>query len=356
MIKMKKVKITPILITVALAGIVAWKLAENKRTIDRNTELSSTVNTVIPVTVEKPRYSNIDRQFSVNGRIVPGNEVMLFSKTTAVVQEKYRKAGDAVLKGTVIAQLENSVIQENLRIAEVDYAKAGKDVERFERLASAGAATARELEEAQIALRNTEGRIAELKDLLANTTITSPVNGIIDRDFFEEGTLLSAGSQVAAVVDDRRLKMELNVTEKERLRLKKGDNAIVTTDVYPGKTFTGTVAVIAPKGNDLYSYPVELSLDDTRVLKAGMYATAVFGANESGMQSIVINRKALVGGMKDSHVFVVRDSKAYKIPVQTGQADVDCVEIVEGLSVDDVIVITGQINLKEGLEVSVLNH
>ncbi|MDR1343058.1 MAG: hypothetical protein LBK18_07395, partial [Prevotellaceae bacterium] len=64
-------KITPILITAALAGLVAWKLVENRQTIDRNAELSSTVNTVIPVTVEKPRYSNIDRRFSVNGRIVP---------------------------------------------------------------------------------------------------------------------------------------------------------------------------------------------------------------------------------------------------------------------------------------------
>jgi hypothetical protein len=41
-------KITPILITVALTGLVAWKLVENKRTIDRNAELSSTVNTVYP--------------------------------------------------------------------------------------------------------------------------------------------------------------------------------------------------------------------------------------------------------------------------------------------------------------------
>lgn len=43
-----KVKITPILITAVLAGIVAWKLVENKRTIDRNTELFSTGSTVIP--------------------------------------------------------------------------------------------------------------------------------------------------------------------------------------------------------------------------------------------------------------------------------------------------------------------
>ncbi|MDR1129871.1 MAG: hypothetical protein LBK96_02695 [Prevotellaceae bacterium] len=98
-----------------------------------------------------------------------------------------------------------------------------------------------------------------------------------------------------------------------------------------------------------------MKAQDNQDLKAGMYATAVFGANENDAQSIVINRKALVGGMKDPHVFIVRDSRAYKIPVQTGQADADYVEIIEGISVDDVIVITGQINLKEGSEVSVLN-
>jgi RND family efflux transporter MFP subunit len=354
-------KITPVLIAAVLAGLVAWKLVENKRTIDRNAELSSTVNTVIPVTVEKPRYSSIDRRFSVNGRIVPNNEVMLCSKTTAVVLEKRRKAGDAVRRGTVIAQLENSVIRENLRAAEMDCVKAHKDVERFERLAAAGAVTMRELEDVQIVLRNAESRITELQDQLSNTTIVAPADGIIDRDFFEEGTLLSAGSQVAALVDDRSLKMELSVTEKELLCLKKGDRGVVTTDVYPGKTFMGTVAVIAPKGNNLYSYPVELSLDNVvgtknfSPLHPGMYATAVFGANANPQPSVVISRKAIVGSMKDPQVFVVRNNRAYKISVQTGQIDAEYVEIIEGISADDVIVITGQINLKDGSEVSVLN-
>jgi multidrug resistance efflux pump len=88
---------------------------------------------------------------------------MLLSKTTAIVLEKRRKAGDAVIRGTVIARLENSIIRENLHVAEMDCAKARKDVERFERLAAAGAVTTHELEDVQIVLRNVESRIAELK-------------------------------------------------------------------------------------------------------------------------------------------------------------------------------------------------
>jgi RND family efflux transporter MFP subunit len=229
-----------------------------------------------------------------------------------------------------------------------------RDVERYQKLAASGAVTIREPEETQIILRNIESRISELKYQLVNTTIAAPVTGIIDKDFFKEGTFLTIGSQVAALVDDRSLKMELNVTEKEMLRLRKGDKAIITNDVYSEKTFVGVVSVIAPKGNDLYSYSVELALDNTKDLKPGMYATATFGTDKSNKKSFILRWKAIVGGIKDPYVLVVRDNKAYKISVQIGQVNSNFTEIVKGVSNDDMLVITGQINLKNGSEVSVI--
>lgn len=349
-----KTKVISIVIAIAIAGLIAWKLSANKHTIDRNAEQSLVVNTVVPVTVEKPRYARIDRRFGVNGQIVPGNEVTVLSQASAVVLKKYKKAGDAVNKGTVIARLENGVIRENLRIAETDLAKAQKDVERFQKLASAGAVTVRELEETQITLRSTESRISELKEQLANTTIVSPAAGVIDKDYFEEGTLLTVGSPVADIVDDKVLKMKIRVTENEILKLHKGDKALITSDIYPGKTFTGAIEVIAPKGNDTYSYAVELKLDRHVELKPGMYATATFNTNESGEKAIVINRKAIAGGMKDPYVFVVRDSRVCKVSVQLGKVNHEEAEITQGISADDDVVVSGQINLKEGSEVSII--
>jgi RND family efflux transporter MFP subunit len=349
-----KTKITPVLITIAIVGFVVWKLVENKQTIDRNAELSLIVNTVVPVKVEKPQYASIDQQFSVNGQIVSGNEVGILSKTTAVVLKKYKKAGDAVGKGIVIAQLENNVICENLRNTEIDFAKAQKDVERYRNLAASGAVTTLELEEKQINLRSIENRIAELKDQLANTAIVSPVSGVINKDFFEEGMLLTAGSKVADIVDNKYLKMKVNVTEKEMLKLKKGEKALITTDIYADKTFFGTIDVIAPKGNDLYNYAVELKLDNNDDIKSGMYATVIFDRSGNNAKSIVVNRKAIVGGMKNPSVFVIRDNKACKVSVQLGQVNNDIIEITQGLSMDDIVVISGQINLKDGSEVSIL--
>ena len=351
---MKSKLITPIILTVAIVVFTAWKLMENKQVLDQRAEMSSYVNTVIPVTVETPQNIALDRKFSVNGRIDAKNELTIYSKAHAVVLKKHKKAGDAVSKGSIIAQLENAVIKENLRLAEQDFAKAQKDVTRFRNLASVEAVTLRELEEAQIALRGVESRIAELKDQLSNTTIVSPVSGIIDKDYFEEGTLLSIGSNVVDIVNDKALKMYVNLTEKERLMLKKDEKVTIITDVYPGNTFTGIIDAISPKSNDLYYYSVELTLNNDQ-LTPGMYATAIFSNGESNKNVPVISRKTIVGGLKAPHVFVVRDNKAYKIPVQVGLSDNEYIEITEGISMNDILVKSGQINLVDGIEVSILN-
>ncbi|MDR2039736.1 MAG: efflux RND transporter periplasmic adaptor subunit [Bacteroidales bacterium] len=351
---MKSKIVTPIILTVSIVSLIASRLVENKQTIDRNAELSLTVNTVVPVMIEKPQYMDLSEKISVNGRIDSENEVVVYSKAQAIVVKKYKKAGDVVSRGTVIAQLENNVIRENLRLSELDLAKAERDVERFQNLASIGAVTVRELEDVQIALRSIESRITDLQDQLSNTTITSPISGVINKDYFEEGTLLSVGSSVVDIVDNKALKMLVNVTEKEMLKLNVGMETTITTDVYPGSTFTGRIEAVAPKSNDQYYYSVELALNHPK-LQPGMFATAIFNVDGNNRNTLVISRESIVGGMKAPHVFIVRDAKAYKIAVQVGISEGKYIEITNGISPDDIIVKSGQTNLIDGTEISILN-
>lgn len=351
---MKTKIITSIILVASIACLISWRLVKNKQTIDRNAELSLTVNTVVPVTIEKPQYMDLSEKISVNGRIDSENEILVCSKVQGVVVKKYKKAGDAVSQGTVIAQLENNIIREKLRLTELDLAKAKKDVERFQNLASIGAVTVRELEDTQIASRIIESRITDLHDQLNNTTITSPTAGIINKDYFEEGTLLTVGHNVVDIVDNKALRMYANVTEHEVLNLKVGMEVTITSDVYPGRTFTGIIKVISPKSNDRFYYPVELTLNATE-LQPGMFATAIFNIAGNNRNNPIISREAIVGGLKDPYVFVVRDSKAYKVAVQVGVSEGKYIEITDGISPHDMIVKSGQTNLIDGAEISILN-
>jgi len=351
---MKSKIVTPIILTVSIVSLIVWKLVENKQTIDRNAELSLTVNTVVPVMIEKPQYMDLSEKISVNGRIDSENEVAIYSKAQGIVVRKYKKAGDVVSRGTVIAQLENKVIRENLRLSELDLAKAKKDVERFEYLVSIGAIALCELEESQITLRSVESKIIGLQDQLSNTTVTSPTSGVINKDYFEEGTLLSVGGSVADIVDNKTLRMAANVTEKEILKLKVGMEATITTDVYPGSTFTGRIEAISPKSNDQYYYSVELTINHPK-LQPGMFATAIFNVDRNNRNTLAISREAIVGGMKAPHVFVVKEGKAYKVAVQVGISEGKYIEITNGISPDDIVVKSGQINLIDDTEISILN-
>lgn len=329
---------------------------DNKKALNHNAELSLVTNTVIPVIVEKPQFAPINRSFSVNGRIEAGNEVMILSKTQGRVIQKYKRAGDVVNKGNVIIQLENSVIRESLRIAEADLLKAQKDVSRFQRLAASGAVTVRKVEDSELTLRNIENRIVELKDQLANATIIAPVSGILSEDYVEEGSLATIGGQIANIVCSNSLKMKINVTEKEVLQFKKGGTATITSDVYPGESFSGIVDMISPQGNQLHSYLVEIVLQgDFKKLKPGMYATAQFNPAGKETERITVNRKAIAGGMKNPHVWTVKDGKAYKIPVETGLYNNEYIEITKGLTLNDIVINSGQVNLSDGVEISMLN-
>lgn len=351
---MKSKIVTPVILTFSIVGLITWKLVDNKQVIDKNAELTSNVNTVIPIMVEKPKFIDLSEKIIVNGRIDSENEVTIYSEAQGVVIDKYKRSGDFVSRGTVIAQLENKVIRENLRLSELDFVKAKKDVERFENLTSVGAGTVRELEDAQIAQRRIESRITDLKSQLLNTTITSPISGIINKDYFEEGTLLMVGSSVVDVVDQEALRMVVNVTGKEVLKLKVGMETTITTDVYPDSTFTGRIDAISPKSNDQFYYSVELTLNHQK-LKPGMFATAIFNIDTNNRNFPVISREAIVGGMKDPHVFVVKEGRVYKVAVQIGISEEKYIEIINGLSLDDTIVNSGQINLIEGTEISIVN-
>ncbi|MDR1021751.1 MAG: efflux RND transporter periplasmic adaptor subunit, partial [Prevotellaceae bacterium] len=255
-------RIINILIAAAVVGVAIWKLVANKQEMDEVSARSLIVNPAVPVRVEQVRMQDVSGDIRVDGRIQAANEVALYSKAQGIVVSKYKKAGDRVDKGAVVAQVENGVIRESLSLAQLNLANAETDVERYKKLADAGAVTQREYEAMLVACREARRAVTELQDQLENTTLLSPISGILEKDYFEEGTLLSIGSQVADFVDPSQLKAVVSITESDVYRIQKGDRVILTTDVLPNREFTGIVDVVGSKGNSLLNYQVEIKITD----------------------------------------------------------------------------------------------
>jgi RND family efflux transporter MFP subunit len=354
---MKTKKIINILIVIVVIGLVVWKLAANKGETDQIAARSLLVNPTVPVRVEQVGIQGISGDINVDGRIQATNEVVLYSKVQGIVLNKYKKAGDHVNKGTLIAQVENSVIRESLSLAKMNLANAGTDVERYKKLAEAGAVTQREYEAILITCREAQRAVAELQDQLNNTTLVSPVNGILETDYFEEGTLLSIGSRVADFVDPSQLKAVVNITERDVYQVQNGDKVVLTTDILPGQEFAGVVDVIGSKGNSLLNYQLEIKLtgSNASMLKAGMYVSAQIATRETITSTeIMVNRKAIIESLKNPEVYAVRDNKAYKQKITIGKVLDNYITVNSGLKEGDIVVIAGQINLVDGRDVEII--
>ncbi len=102
------------------------------------------------------------------------------------------------------------------------------------------------------------------------------------------------------------------------------------------------------------NFPVEIEVENNAksAIKAGMYGTANFITKKQKM--LVVPRKAYIGSVNENEVFVYQNGVVKLKKVTSGKIIGDKVQILNGLNEGEQVVITGQINLKDGTKVEIL--
>ena len=212
------------------------------------------------------------------------------------------RLGDRVSRGQRLAKIEDFEIVEQVKQAEAaqevslatirqreaDLQLAETNVERsrslFERQllpkqtlddneARYQAALA-QLDLARAQTTQSKARLDELRINLANTVITSPVNGFVAKRNVDPGAFVSQKAPVADVVDITRVRLVANVVEKDLKELETGNSTRVEVDAFPGETFTGRIARVSPVLDPATrTAPIEIEIPNPAFrLKPGMYA------------------------------------------------------------------------------------
>ena len=168
--------------------------------------------------------------------------------------------------------------------------------------------------------------------------------------------MVQPGMVVSNVVDISKLKVRLNVAEQDAFKLKVGDPVEVSTDVYPGKTFSGRIASISAKGDESHTYPVEITLPNSKVnpLKAGMFGRVSFVSMTSS-RALSIPRESLVGSIRNPQVFVIENGLAKHRDLVVGDVIGKNISVLKGLREGETVVVSGQNNLKDSVTVEVVN-
>ncbi len=340
-------------ISVLIVVVVVGILFHNKAQMQAKSKTN--VITSYPVSVTTVEQAQLAETLSLVGTIVANNDVPVVSETQGRVVAVLAKVGDFTPAGSVLVQVDDELKKAEFMKAEVLYERAKKDAERFKSLREEHAATEWQKENAWQAFKVAEAEYIRAKKAYRDTRVSTPIAGVVTARPVDVGTMVQPGMVVANVVDISRLKVKLSVAEREVFKMNVGDAVEITTDVYPGVQFAGTIASISAKADESHTYPVEVTLANSKQhpLKAGMFGRVTF-VSIPKVQGLSIPREALVGSVKQPHVFVVTNGMAMQRNLVVGDIVGNRVVVVEGVREGEIVVVNGQNNLKDSVLVEIV--
>lgn len=184
----------------------------------------------------------------------------------------------------------------------------------------------------------------------STVTLAAPISGVVTERQATLGQAVERASDLFDIEDASTVWVTANVPEADVSRVQPGVGVTVTTNAYPGKTFSGTVQLVGtrldPKTRTL---PVQCRVENpARLLRADLF-TRVRIATGGSVRALAVPPTAVVGEGDDQAVFLDEGGKFERRKVKTGRTDGRMVEIVEGLKAGDKVAISGVFTLQSEL-------
>ena len=209
---------------------------------------------------------------------------------------------------------------------------------------------------AQLAQSKAATSLAQKK--VGDSMIRAPFAGQIKERSVTQGQYLKVQTPVMVIVNVDPMRVRLRVPEKMAAWVKTGQEVSVAVEAYPGRTFTGKITRINPSvDQQTRAFEVEALIDNReKLLKPGFFVKATIPSSFV-VDALTIPQQALVYVYGVYKVYVVDGNTLKEREVKIGERAGEEVEVVEGLSAGEKVVLAGKgQELKEGAVVEIANQ
>lgn len=330
-------------------------------------EATPTGPAALSVSLVQPERTRLSDRLSANGSVAAWQESVVGHETQGLRLIDLRAdVGDVVSKGQVLAvfaadtlRAEQAQIRAALAEAESALAQARADADRARSLEGQGALSAQQIDQLLRAEQSAEARVeaqratARLQQVrLTQTEVRAPDDGIVSSRSATLGAVPAPGQELFRLIRQSRLEWLGEVPAHDLGRLAAGQTVrVIGPD---GSEVVGVVRQIAPTVDARTRLGlVRVDLPEPGTLKPGMFARGNFEIGQS--EALTLPSTAVV--LRDGFSYVMAidaQSRIVETKVQTGRRSGERVEIVEGLSPDAQVVLTGGAFLADGDTVRVV--
>lgn len=375
-----------------------------KQTVKQETAAPVTVRVQKPRRVQHPRYvpasgtveaaETADTGFQIAGRVArvfvdEGQPVRKGQVLAELDATDYRyglqaSEGQAAAAQAAFEKAEAGTRAEELEQARAAYDRAQDEYQRYKRLyerksmaaadftkveaAYRAAAAQYEMAKngarredraaAQAMVRQAEAQVQVHRKQIADTRLLSPIDGVVARRSVDPGEMVSAGLPVFSIVALNPARVRVGIPEADIGLIRTGQTARVTLPALPGSEFMGSVILVGVAADpNSRTFSAKISVPNPGLqLKAGMIAEANIEASGT-VDAVVIPGEAIVHDAQGStlvYVYYPESKRVHARRVEPGEVRDRGVEILSGLSGDELIVVAGQHKVREGSPVEVM--
>ena len=348
----------------SLTAFLIYGCSDNKAAENKNIPQATTPHYNLAVAQHQP----VRQIMKLPAQLAAYQEVSIFPKVNGYVRSVLVDIGSHVQTGQLLMTLEAPELQQASAAAKEKYARARSDYaisrDSYERLRQAartpGAispmdlATARSKTDADSALCNSEKANWQMQQtMMGYLTVTAPFRGIITQRNVHPGALVSAevkdSKPMLELKQIDHLRLQVDIPETIAATLRSNDTLSFYLSAFPGKRMTGRIARTAMNINMQYrTERVELDVyNKNEVLSPGMYADVLFDS-KGNPHALAVPKSAVVTSTERKYVIVVRNGKAIREDVSTGNESNDKIEILGNIQPGESVIANANDEIKEG--------
>jgi RND family efflux transporter MFP subunit len=332
----------------------------------------------VPVEVVEARLGEIYRPIFATGSAQASQEAHVAAKISGRIQSIAVEEGEKVAKGALLFTLDKTdlllareaalaqlaVGKASLAEADIAYNRLSRDRERFQRLFENQATSQQKFEEVQSAWLTAKAKVdlaqANLRALSANLSLAdsrlkdaevrAPLGGFVIRRAANPGEFIAPGTPIISLSNHDPLKLETEVSEIESPRVRPGIPVEVTFDALPGKAVASHVTRIIPRVNpQSRTLRVEIAIpNQNHLIKPGMFGRVTIKTKRATGVPILPLRAVLTDPAGRPFIIVSKENRAVLRKITTGLGNDKLVEVRQGVTLGDLVLVTGNFGLEEG--------
>ena len=235
-------------------------------------------------------------------------------------------------------------------IADVQYQSAQESYE----LVIEGAAE-EDIKSVEAQVRQAKAALDMAKYQLKNTQITAPISGKVTSISVSSGEMISPSIPLLSIIDVSRIFVKVGISEKDISKIKEGQKVSLEIDAFPEEKFRGEVVskgVAVDQISKALEVKIEILQPETDI-PIGVFARGDILV-KTNQNTLIVPSSALTRKKGGIYVYVIEEGVARQKEVVLGIIQDERVEILDGLSEKEEIVVLGNQELEDGLKVDVL--